>query len=47
MALSELEQYRWMRADLKWHRYEPCPTVPTIEDFIAAIDEDSYGCFFG
>jgi len=37
----------WMRADLKWHRYEPCATVPTIEDFIAAIDEDSYGCFFG
>ena len=37
----------WMRADLKWHRYEPCATVTTIEDFIALIDEDPYGCFFG
>ena len=37
----------WMRADLKWHRYEPRATVTTIEDFIAAIDEDPFGCFFG
>lgn len=37
----------WMRADLKWHRYEPQATVPSIEDFLAVIGEDQYGCFFG
>ena len=37
----------WLRADLKWHRYEPRATVATIEDFIAVIDEDPFGCFFG
>ena len=37
----------WMRADLNWHRYEPQATVPSIEDFLAVIDRDPYGCFFG
>lgn len=37
----------WMRADLKWHRYEPQATVSSVEEFLAVIDEDRYGCFFG
>lgn len=37
----------WQRADLKWHCYEPKPEVGTIEDFIALVDKDEYGCFFG
>lgn len=37
----------WMRADLKWHRYEPHPTASTIEEFLAVVEEDSYACFFG
>lgn len=37
----------WKRADLIWHRYDPQPTVPTVEDFIKIIDRDQYGCFFG
>ncbi|MCP4332667.1 MAG: DUF3024 domain-containing protein [Gammaproteobacteria bacterium] len=37
----------WMRADLQWHRYEPQATVPTIDDVVAVIDQDPYGCFFG
>lgn len=37
----------WMRADLKWHRYDPKATVSNVEEFIAEIDRDSYGCFFG
>lgn len=37
----------WMRGDLKWHRYDPLATVPTIEGFLAEIDRDQYGCFFG
>jgi len=37
----------WQRADLKWHRYEPEPEVPRLEDFVALVDRDQYGCFFG
>jgi hypothetical protein len=37
----------WMRADLKWHRYDPTPQVGSIEQFLAAVDEDKYSCFFG
>ena len=37
----------WMRADLKWHRYEPRATVSKVEEFIAEVDRDPYGCFFG
>jgi spore coat polysaccharide biosynthesis protein SpsF (cytidylyltransferase family) len=37
----------WMRADLKWHRYDPAPEVKSIEDFIKVVEQDEYGCFFG
>ena len=37
----------WQRADLKWHSYEPVPTVKTIDAFCAAVEEDPYGCFWG
>jgi len=37
----------WIRADLKWHRYSPAPEVDSIEDFLAFVDEDEHGCFFG
>jgi hypothetical protein len=37
----------WKRADLKWHSYEPNPEVETIEDFIALVEKDIHGCFFG
>ena len=37
----------WQRADLKWHRYEPHPTAPTIEEFLQVVDEDAHCCFFG
>lgn len=37
----------WKRSDLKWHSYQPLPTVKTIRDFIQAIEEDKYGCFWG
>lgn len=35
------------RADLKWHRYDPDPEVERLEDFLALVDRDRYGCFFG
>lgn len=37
----------WNRSDLKWHGYEPASTVKLIEEFLAAVDADHYGCFFG
>jgi len=37
----------WMRADLKWHAYDPAPQVGTIEKFLELVDEDRHGCFFG
>lgn len=37
----------WMRADLKWHRYDPAPEVKSIEEFIRVVEQDEYGCFFG
>ena len=37
----------WKRADLKWHGYEPAAMVKSIDEFLAAVDADPYGCFFG
>ena len=37
----------WRRADLKWHGYGPLPAVASIEKFLAAVDKDEYGCFWG
>ncbi len=37
----------WMRQDLKWHRYEPCPTVESFDEFLEVVDADEYCCFFG
>jgi hypothetical protein len=37
----------WMRADLKWHRYDPLAAVSTIDDLIVEVDRDPYGCFLG
>jgi hypothetical protein len=40
-------QVFWKRADLKWHRYQPCPEVKTLEAFLRLVDEDANGCFWG
>ena len=37
----------WQRADMKWHGYKPALTVPPIENFLAIVAADEYGCFFG
>ena len=37
----------WMRASGKWNPYEPHKESKRIDDLIATIDEDRYGCFFG
>lgn len=37
----------WQRADLKWHSYDPKPTVKKLTDFLKLVDEDKFGCFKG
>ncbi|MCD9017166.1 DUF3024 domain-containing protein [Parachryseolinea silvisoli] len=37
----------WRRADLKWHAYEPTPTVTTLEGFVKLVEEDKHACFWG
>src|SRR5690606_34351648 len=36
----------WLRADLKWHLYEPAPAVGALEAFLTLVDEDEHSCFF-
>ena len=37
----------WMRADLKWHSYEPTPEVETLEQFLEVLGKDEHHCFRG
>jgi hypothetical protein len=37
----------WMRADLKWHSYEPEPVVKKLEKFLKVVNEDRFACFWG
>ena len=37
----------WMRADLKWHSYQPFPSSKSLEKILQVIEEDSHGCFWG
>ena len=37
----------WMRADLKWHRYDPLSDTKSLQDVLKEIGEDPYSCFWG
>ena len=37
----------WRKSDLKWHSYKPAPRVPTIEAFLALVEQDEHACFYG
>jgi len=37
----------WMRADLKWHPYDPAREVKALSRFLKLVDEDQYGAFWG
>lgn len=37
----------WMRADLRWHSYEPLPKARTLDKVLEGVDADPYGCFWG
>ena len=37
----------WLRASGKWKNYEPASTALSVDDFLATVKTDEYGCFFG
>ena len=37
----------WMRADRRWHRYEPAEPSPDLASLLKLVDCDQYGAFFG
>lgn len=37
----------WMRADGKWHGYQPFPSSASLEKILEAIEQDPHGCFWG
>ena len=37
----------WMRADLKWHRYEPAAPTAELAGLVEVVDRDELGAFFG
>jgi hypothetical protein len=37
----------WMRGSGKWIKYDPCPKVKAIEEFLRVVREDEHHCFFG
>lgn len=37
----------WMRGNGKWVSYAPCPSVQTLEEFLALVKEDVHYCFLG
>jgi Protein of unknown function (DUF3024) len=44
---SRLWMLYWMRADLKWHRYEPAEPANDLADLLEVVDCDEYCAFFG
>ena len=39
---QKLWKVYWQRADMKWHSYEPQPTVKMLEDFLVLVGEDQH-----
>ena len=37
----------WIKRDLKWHSYEPDSEADSLEDALAIVDADEFGCFYG
>jgi len=40
-------QLYWMRADLKWHSYEPAPPTGDLARLVKVVEDDAYCAFFG
>ena len=37
----------WMRADLRWHRYQPAAPSRDLATLVGVVDRDEYCAFFG
>ena len=37
----------WMRADLRWHAYEPAPPIRDLAELVEVVGRDQYCAFFG
>lgn len=37
----------WMRADLKWHSYQPLSEAATLDEILSEVHRDPHYCFFG
>ena len=44
---TRLWKLYWMRADMKWHRYEPFPGAESLQEILDVIARDEYHCFWG
>jgi len=44
---KDLWKIYWMRANGKWHQYEPNPEVDQLIDFLNLVEADEHACFWG
>jgi hypothetical protein len=44
---SQIWKLYWKRASGKWEAYSDLPTSTHLEELLACIDEDAFGCFYG
>jgi len=44
---NDIWKIYWLRASLKWHIYEPVPTVKNLSEFLKIVEADKFGCFRG
>ena len=47
VKLHDTWKLYWQLADRKWHRYDPDEIIETLEEVLAVVDRDEYGCFYG
>jgi hypothetical protein len=47
MRSTGLWSLYWMRANLKWYRYEPARSTPDLARLVEVVAEDRYCAFFG
>ena len=45
-ARQEWSTY-WRDRNLKFHRYDPLPPTPALDDLLVAVDADQSGIFWG
>jgi hypothetical protein len=47
IKLKNIWRLYWMRADLKWHSYQPLALSGSLNDLVKEVLADPYGCFWG